>query len=69
MEAAQGYVMLSRVQTLNQLYILEDVCAKKLYASTIAMNEVEIMKTLSLNKHVSWKLITSCNIRSLSCHL
>ena len=66
MEAAQGYVMLSRVQALSQLFILEDVCAKKLYASTIAMNELEVMHSLSMNRrHVSWKLIISCNIRSL----
>ena len=40
---AMAYVMLSRVQALSQLFILEDVCANKLYASTIAMNELEVM--------------------------
>ena len=32
------------------------------------MNELEIMNTLSRNKYHPWKLITSCNIRSLNCH-
>ena len=68
MEAAQGYVMLSRIQARSQLTILESVCPKKLYASPIALKELGIMNTLSMNRHHPWKLITSCNIKSLDCH-
>ena len=36
-EAAQAYVMLSRVQELNQLFILDSVYANKIYSSVIIM--------------------------------
>ena len=67
-QAAQGYVMLSRVQALSQLIILESVCENKLYASQVAMNELERMKSISINNEQSDKIVVSCNIRSLSAH-
>ena len=67
-QAAQGYVMLSRVQALSQLIILESVCENKLYAAQVAMNELERMKYISINNEPSDKLVVSCNIRSLPAH-
>ena len=67
-EAAQAYVMLSRVQTLSQLFILEDVSAKKIYASSIALEELNKMDVMAINNRRSRKFVTSCNIKSLNCH-
>ena len=66
MEAAQGYVMLSRIQALSQLIILVTVCANKLYASGPAKQELQRMTALALNNKTSWKSVVSCNIRSLT---
>ena len=66
MEAAQGYVMLSRIQALSQLIILVAVCANKLYASDPAKQELERMTALALKKKTNWNSIVSCNIRSLT---
>ena len=49
-EEAQGYVMLSRVQELNQVYILKSFNPKKLYPSQKALTEVNRMDKVSLNK-------------------
>ena len=68
MEAAQAYVMLSRIQAISQLFILIDVCPKKLYASPVALKELEIMNLLSMRRNQTWRIATSCNIRSLPCH-
>ena len=68
MEAAQAYVMLSRIQAISQLFIIVDVCPKKLYASPIALKELEIMNLLSIKRNQPWKLVTSCNVRSLKFH-
>ena len=68
MEAAQAYVMLSRVQALSQLFILDDVCEKKIYASNIALEELNKMNTLAINNKHSRSLVVSCNIRSLNRH-
>jgi hypothetical protein len=68
MEAAQGYVMLSRIQALSQLIILVAVCANKLYASDPAKQELERMTALALINNTSWKSIVSFNIRSLTSH-
>ena len=65
-EAAQAYVMLSRVQALSQLVILEDVCPKKIYASEIALQELDRMKSLSMNNQLTRTKLVSCNIRSIS---
>ena len=66
MEAAQAYVMLSRVQSLGQLFIFETVVHKKIYTSDIAVSELNRMTIVALNKKKSWDTAISCNIRSLS---
>ena len=38
-EAAQSYVMLSRVENLNQLIIINDVCSKKIYSSAFVQED------------------------------
>merc|ERR1712215_98565 len=53
MEAAQAYVMLSRVQALGQLFILESVPSKKIYASDDAVNELNRMTIAALNRKTS----------------
>ena len=60
MEAAQAYVMLSRVQSLSQLFILESIVPKKIYASDIAVNELSRMTNTALNNKKS-KLAISDN--------
>ena len=52
-QAAQAYVMLSRVQTLEQLYIFNEVPAKKLYADAKALQEVQRLESISINRHPS----------------
>ena len=66
MEAAQAYVMLSRVQSLNQLFILESIVPKKIYASDIALNELNRMTDTAIQNKKTWNTAISCNIRSLS---
>ena len=68
MEAAQAYVMLSRIQALSQLFILEDVCVKKIFASRVALEELDNMNVLAINNQASRKTVFSCNIRSIKCH-
>ena len=68
MEAAQAYVMLSRVQSRSQLIHLDGVFENKFYACDIALKELQSMTIRAINTHQPWKVITSCNIRSLSCH-
>ena len=71
-EAAQGYVMMSRVQSLDQLYILNEFPSNKLYPSLAAMEELQRLKNIALNeqeKAISENtLIISLNIRSLPRH-
>ena len=65
-EAAQAYVILSRVQALSQLFILVSVCADKITASYKAIEELERMNKVSKeeNKYTEQTFI-SCNIRSI----
>ena len=64
-EAAQAYVILSRVQALSQLFILESVCQEKIYPSYLAIGELEKMYKKSANtRRETDKCIISCNIRS-----
>ena len=68
-EAAQAYVMLSRVQSLGQLIILDSDPAEKIYSSVIALEELDRLKSKSLNGKRSCKrYILSCNVRSLKAH-
>ena len=66
-EAAQAYVILSRVQALSQLFILVSVCAKKIMASIKAIEELERMDRKSEYQLKVFKNeILSCNIRSFN---
>ena len=68
MEAAQAYVMLSRIQALSQLIILVAVCSKKIYSSAKALNELDRIANLAINTNNNKRIIVSCNIRSLNKH-
>ena len=71
-EPAQAYVMLSRVQALKQLFIVETVPENKIYPSPLAVAELERLSSVSINdmemKFRDSTLITSLNIRSLPKH-
>ena len=65
-EAAQAYVILSRVQALSQLFILESVSPDRITASWVAMEELERMERDAINvKQMKKTSIISCNIRSI----
>ena len=54
-EEAQGYVMLSRVQELSQIFIIENFDSSKLYPSQKALKELERMNMVSINRNPgSW---------------
>ena len=66
-EAAQAYVILSRVQAMSQLLILESVCPDKITASAIAIDELDRMKKEAINNiQRKGDSIITCNIRSLN---
>ena len=68
-EAAQAYVILSRVQALCQLFIIVAVHAHKITACVKAMEELERMNNVAINlKQCKRVTIVSCNIRSLKKH-
>jgi hypothetical protein len=50
-EAAQAYVMASRVQELEQIYILEELPENKIYASHAALEEIERLIGVSINNN------------------
>ena len=55
-EAAQSYVMLSRIQRLDQLYILNALHPSKLRISRIALTELERLESISMNENPPiWK--------------
>ena len=70
------YVMLSRVCTLEQIYILNKFDEAKMYPNTKALEELERLDKISLNKNPSkWEKedkdalkISSLNCRSLKKH-
>ena len=69
-EAAQAYVILSRVQAIDQLFLIESACIDKIYASTIALEEVQRMTDAALNLKVhEANSILSCNIRRLKTNI
>ena len=51
-EPAQAYVMLSRVQEITQLFILERLPIEKLKPSEIALAEVDRLNSVSLNNNL-----------------
>ena len=63
-EAAQTYVMASRVQELDQLYILEELPRRKIYPSQAAIQEIERLLRVSINKNPTpWKEDDDSKIR------
>ena len=50
-EAAQAYVMASRVQELDQLYILEELPENKIYANQTALAEIGRLIQVSKNNN------------------
>ena len=50
-EAAQAYVMMSRVQEIDQLFILEELLPDKIYANHAALEEIERLVSVSKNKN------------------
>ena len=50
-EAAQAYVMKSRVQELEQLYILDKLPEEKIYANHKALGEIERLIEVSINNN------------------
>ena len=66
-EPAQAYVILSRVQALSQLFILESLNEEKISSSVAALAELKRMEEVSVNANLlcsKESLILSCNIRS-----
>ena len=53
----QAYVMLSRVQNIQQLYLLNDICKNKWYCDEKALEENERLEIISTNNNPSrWEL-------------
>ena len=69
-ESAQAYVILSRVQALSQLYIIESVSEEKITSSTFAIEELDRMEKMAVNLQNKRKtMLLSCNIRSIKKNL
>ena len=72
MEAAQAYVMLSRVQALDQLYILNEFPQNKIYPWDVAIEELDRLKSLAENDNEQVmqrnSLVITLNVRSLLKH-
>ena len=74
-DPAQAYVMLSRVQCLDQVYIVGEIESKKLYINESAKAELHRLQKISLNSNPSqWGRndkvvkIASLNIAGLKAH-
>ena len=72
-EPCAAYVMMSRVQAIYQLYILNKFLTSKLYPSAAALEELKKLQRLALNEQENAKksntLISVLNVRSLPRHL
>ena len=69
-EDAQAYVMLSRVQQLDQIFILDSLDQSKLRTSQTALRELHRLKGVSLNENPTpWLKIDKKSIKivSLNC--
>ena len=69
-EEAQGHVMLSRVQELLQVYIIDKFDHRKLRASPKAIKELDRMNRVSINENPdTWNKedINTLKIISLNC--
>ena len=71
-EAATAYVMMSRVQALLQLFILDIFLSCKLYPSPSAMEELKRLQQIAKNedekKRKESSLLSTINARSLTLH-
>ena len=52
-EPAQAYVMLSRVQCIDQVYIHKDLDERKIRTSKVGLEEHERLKDISLNQNLA----------------
>ena len=69
-EPAQAYVMMSRVQRLEQLFLMDELPEEKIYASTSAMMEIERLLDVSVNNNPNeWedKDVRRTRISFLNC--
>ena len=69
-QCAQSYVMLSRIQTIDQLYILNNLNESKIYTSSKSLEELERLEKLSYNLNpTSWEMKTedTVKIAMLNC--
>ena len=68
-EAAQSYVMCSRVQCIDQIFFYEEFLPEKIFPSESAMDELKRLKELALNTQEKSRLaktvVVTLNIRSL----
>ena len=68
-QPAQAYVMLSRCQTIEQVYILDKLDPAKLNVNQGAYNELKRLEMISLNRNPSTWCIkdNGINVASLNC--
>ena len=52
-EAGQAYVMLSRIQCIDQLYIVKKMNSEKIKASSVALEELKRLEKISFNRNPS----------------
>ena len=63
-QCAQSYVMLSRIQTIDQLYILNSFNESKLSISSKSLNELERLEKISLNRNPTiWETETEDTVK------
>ena len=71
-EPSTGYVMASRVQHLEQLFILDKFLSEKIYPSKEAMQELAKLQSKALNEKEKQRILSNdiitLNIRSLPKH-
>ena len=67
MQAAMAYMMFSRVQEMNQLFVLGSLPENKIFPSPDALEELERMNNVCINKQILQRkpLIASNNVYSL----
>ena len=70
MQAAMAYMMFSRVQEMDQLFILGSLPEQKIFPSPDALEELERMNAIAINNSLQTRnpLISSTNILSLRAH-
>ena len=63
-EDAQAHVMLSRVQRLQQVYLLKSLNESKIRTSNIGLKELERLEEISINRNpTSWHKPTENTIK------